>query len=172
MSLHEEMIVKAYGMGYRVDKYGQVISPFSGKPRKLRKHLCAGVPYYDFTIKHNRQANVIKVHKLVAYQKFGKDAFKDGIVTRHLDGNSENNCPSNIDLGTQSQNQMDRDPEDRLSHSIKAATSKRVLTDHEVMQVRLRRSQGLTYQQLADEFGLSGKGQAHYIVNNDYKTKV
>lgn len=172
MATMNETLLIAKKKGYFVNKSGDVIGP-KGK-RSLRKHNYSGIDYYNFTIKlyDGRSSNSICVHRLQAFQKFGEKIFEKGIVVRHINGNSLDNSYDNIQIGTISDNSMDRDPKDRLEHSIKAAVKNRVLTDDEVKQVRLRREQGLTYQEIADEFGLSGKGQAHYIVNNDYKTKV
>ena len=46
----------------------------------------------------------------------------NGVVCRHLDGNPTNNARENIALGTQQQNQLDRSPEVRRAHAIRASS--------------------------------------------------
>jgi len=46
-------------------------------------------------------------HRLVALKTYGPSAAIPGIVVRHIDGNKVNNNPSNLILGTQSDNARD-----------------------------------------------------------------
>lgn len=46
-------------------------------------------------------------HRLIAYAKYGDLIFEPGIEVRHLDNNSFNNHPTNIDIGTRSMNMLD-----------------------------------------------------------------
>lgn len=55
-----------------------------------------------------KDAYSVGFYKVVAYLKFGLRAFTSGLHIRHRDGNSENNHPDNILLGTASQNEMDK----------------------------------------------------------------
>lgn len=66
---------------------------------------------------------------------------------------------------------MDIAVEIRNKKSMIAGKAKRKFTDKEVILIKSRRKDGLSYRKLAEEFGISSKSQAHYIVNNTYKTK-
>lgn len=160
----------AYERGYRVVQ-GVLYNPF-GVPLKgynKKGYMKFSLVVGSRTDKTRKNYGVF-FHRLVAYQKYGDRIYEEGIVVRHKDGNSLNNLNDNILIGSPSDNMMDKKPEDRLYWSINASTSLRVLTDEEVELVRHRRKQGISYAQLAVEFSLSGKGHAHYIVNNTYKT--
>lgn len=159
----------AYNKGYRVangfvyNKNGDKLNPRIGN-----------VGYYTFSIRlsNPRRKYYISVHRLVAFQKYGKKMFDGGIEVRHLDGNKLNNLEYNILLGTSSQNSSDIPPEVRMKTSIIASTKVRVYSDEEVQSIKNRKKEGATYKQLVDEFGLSGKGHAYYIVNNNYVTNI
>ena len=141
----------------------------NGIERKLYKNKRG---YLSFTIKNpsTSKNRSVHVHRLVAYQLYGKELYEEGFQVRHLDGNPLNNCEYNICLGTKSQNEMDKLPEIRRKVAIKASSKIRVLSDEMVMKVKQRRIDGASYRQLVEEFGLSGKGQAYFIVNNEYVT--
>ena len=167
-------VVSAYDRGYRVCN-GKVISPFSNKERALDLIHSATFPYYRFSVSYKIDGKWVRrgvpVHKLVAYQKFGKDAFEEGLVVRHLDGNSLNNRGENIDIGTVVDNAQDKLPEVRMNSSIKAATKKRKFTDEEMDKIRKFHINS-TYKNTMKQFNITSKGTLWYILNNDYKTKV
>jgi hypothetical protein len=106
----------------------------------------------------------ILVHRLVAYQKFGDQIFDPGLVVRHLDGNQRNNCPSNLEMGTMSQNMLDRPAEVRLAHAKKAARARRSLSDAQVAQLRADHAAGIPYSRLMKKYGLA-KSTVSYIIN-------
>jgi hypothetical protein len=49
----------------------------------------------------------VKVHRIVAYIKYGKAALESGIDTRHLNGNRQDNSWDNISIGTRKENMGD-----------------------------------------------------------------
>lgn len=71
-NLSDDAIIYAYNKGYRVVD-GKVISPITGKPRVLKQ---TDFGYFAFSITNKRS---IKVHRLVAYQKYGNKIFENGI---------------------------------------------------------------------------------------------
>ena len=107
MNIYELAIEK----GYYVNEIGEAFS----KKQKLSLRLKYTNPnYYCFNIRDNENKVCrILVHRLQAYQKFGDEIFKEGIVVRHLDNNSLNNSIDNIAIGTQQENMLDR-PVDEL----------------------------------------------------------
>jgi len=164
----QKNIELAFCKGYRVVD-GEVISPISGRKLKLGNKN----GYYKFSIKDetNTRQN-IQVHRLVAFQKFGYDAFKEEIETRHLNNDSLNNLDENIEIGTSNQNAMDKDPETRMRVSIKAASKLRKFTDKQVEEIRKKHNSGWSYKRLMEYYDISSKGTMSHIINNKYKTKI
>lgn len=162
----------AYSKGYRV-MGGNVYSQFGA--RKLNPAKTKG-GYLCFTVLQGSRTNKTRksikcfVHRLVAFQKYGSLLYTAGIEVRHRDGKRINNREGNILIGSHKQNMLDIAPHQRLAKSLTAAAHRRILSDTEVEKIRGRRLEGASYSQLVSEFNLSGKGQAHYIINNEYKT--
>ena len=66
---------------------------------------------------------------------------------------------------------LDQTKEVRLRKSLNATVLNMVFTDDEIELIRADKVNGLTYRQLVEKWKMSGKGQAHYIVNHKYQTK-
>jgi hypothetical protein len=146
---------------------GTVVNPRGKKlsPRKRKWYRGEGC-YYCFNVKLPSEdyAHRIMVHQLAAYQKFGAAALGVGVGVRHKDGDGLNNSADNILIGTQSDNMLDRDPEDRREHAKKAARARRKLTPDEAAALREDREQGMKYAELCAKYGIS-KAAVSYIVN-------
>ena len=169
-SKRAQAVIYASELGYVVGKDGEVISHM-GILRKLQTKLRNGIPYYEFSIRlPGRISASVDVHQLAAYQKFGKDALKEYVVVRHLDGNSLNNSYDNLAIGSSSDNMMDRSPEDRLNHAVATAATKRVLTDSEVVDARKLRDAGASYKDLMLLYNIRSKSTMWEILNRDYVT--
>lgn len=97
----------AHKKGYRVSDCGNVVT-YNGRERALQKKVCAGKIYLRFSIKDEGRTFNIMVHRLQAYQKYKRRAFKEGIVIRHKNDNSLDNSKKNILIGTQSINMQER----------------------------------------------------------------
>ena len=167
LSKRNQQVVEAYDRGYRVVN-NEVISPYTGKARKLciAKNT-GGVNYYGFSLTHD--ANVY-VHRLAAYQKYGPKIFEDGVVVRHLNGDSLDNADNNIEIGTQSDNIFDRVSEDRREHAIKAAKSIRKYTPEMLDKIRAYHRETKSYKDTMEMFGITSKGSLYHILNNKYVT--
>jgi len=172
-SKHVKAAIQAYKKGYRV-RDGKLYNP---EGKELNPYLNPkGTGYYQFSIRWNTggrgfpSRHTVFVHHLIAYQKYGKKAFAAGMQIRHLDNNSINNSYSNISIGSASDNSMDRPPEDRYAHAVRAATDRRLFTDAEVDEIRRLHADGWTYSKLMEEFGISSKGTMSHIIHHDYKT--
>lgn len=154
MSVQNQATREIRAKGYHADSEGNVYAP-SGKRRKLRTHLKKKIPYLMFNATSPSHGRVgIYVHKLVAYQKFGESALQPGIVVRHLDGDSTNNSDANIAIGTNSDNMMDRPPEARRAHALKAAAAKRRLTAEQVASVIAAHAAKVPQKQIALRLGV------------------
>ena len=161
----------AYDKGYRVDKDGNVI----GVSGKILKLYCNHIGKYErltFSVKCGDKHTTIGVHKLMAYQKFGDEALKEGVHVRHLNGISTDNSYDNIAIGTASQNMMDIPEEDRVKHAILASKHIRKFSDEVVAEIKEKHKNGVSYNKLMKEYGISSKGTMSYIINNKYKTSV
>ncbi len=158
--------VHALAIGYTVTEDGRIFSP-EGVERKCRmKGADKRYAYWDVTIRDPDDGTTrpIPVHVLQAITKFGAEAVAKAPTIRHKDGDSGNNHRDNLELGTHTENYMDRAPESRKEHALKAARVQRRLSDEDVARLRALHKAGRSGNALALEFGLS-KSTVSYIVN-------
>nr|WP_304651456.1 HNH endonuclease signature motif containing protein [Bacteroides acidifaciens] len=150
----------AHRKGYRVDADGCLKSPSRGTV----KCTISPTGYRNFTIRIKGRNRQLRIHRLVAYQKYGEGIYEDGVVVRHLDGNRQNNSFDNIAIGTQSDNCMDVPREVRLRTAI-YATSFMTKYDKEVVEriKEVKKTHG--YKETMLEFGISSKGTLWNILN-------
>ena len=98
MSKSNEMIRLASQKGYTINKNGEIINPKGQTIRgSIRKSKNSS--YKTFGINHNGISRPILVHRFVAYKKFGEVALAAECII-HLNQNSLDNRPDNIDIGT------------------------------------------------------------------------
>jgi len=158
---NKEALILAYKKGYRVLQ-NQVISP-RGIIRKLQKIKSKRDRLY-FSI-HADCPNTfgsIPVHRLVAYQKYGDELFREGIEVRHLDNDPNNNNEENISIGNHSENMMDSLKEIR---DKKAKYASSFITKHDAEAIKKDRELGMKYKDLMKKYNISSKGTMSYIVN-------
>jgi hypothetical protein len=159
----------AFEKGYRVVN-GCVISS-NGKRRSLYLKNCGerrlkypAFSVYVGIINGKRKIGEVKVHRLVAYQKYGMAIYDSGVCVRHLDGNPENFSEDNICIGTQSQNMMDIPQNIRLINAKMAALTQRKFSDNDVRKIRNSYESGTSLNELCAEHKTS-KSTMSYIVN-------
>ncbi len=148
-------------------KDGVVFSK-KGKPRKTS--LVEGYPSFSIKFPKSRKSLMIKCHRLAAYEKYGASLFGDGIVVRHGSLGPLNFSHDNLLIGTQSDNSLDRNPETRRTHSVRAASFLRKFTDTVVLEIKNDRKSGLKYKEIMKKYGISSKGTLYYILNSVYLT--
>ena len=163
LSVSAQATIIAFEKGYRSDGY-KVVSP-SGETLKLREES-GGYPC--FGIRDKKRTFPVKVHRLIAFQKYGIRMFRKGIEVRHLNGNQKDFSLNNIAIGTSSDNARDKSPEERLRVAL-IATSFAKKHNHENV-LDLYRS-GKTYEQIMKETGISSKGTIHFIVKKSVAMK-
>jgi hypothetical protein len=147
MNKQEEIIRLSKDKGYYVDKDGKLFNS-NGKELSLTKNG-KGEGYLSFNIRVNGSKPTRSfIHKLQAYQKFGDEIFKKGIVVRHAD---------NILIGTQSDNMQDIPSERRI------ITASNPTYDHKDIIESIKN--GLTYQEIMNKFGIKSKGTISFILN-------
>lgn len=171
MTQNEYNIRYAYEKGYRIIR-NRLVSP-DGRCRSMsvrRKEDEFG--YYYFSLKVDGHQKSIFAHRLAAYQKYRDRIFDPGIVVRHLDGDSLNNLPDNLSIGSQSDNIMDMPAHVRRHNSIHAAKKLRRFSDEEVGLIRQDREAGMTYKELMNKWDIPAKSSVNNILNRKYKTKV
>lgn len=104
MTQSQQLIILAYDKGYRIINNNCITPKGKILAGTIKQHP---VPYRQFSIRTSSGARTVFFHSLMAYQLYQEEYFKDGIVARHLDGNSLNNLPDNIKLGTMKDNTLD-----------------------------------------------------------------
>jgi len=161
-----ERVRIASAKGYIVLEDGSVRSP---RWKMLRLHP-RGDDRLAFSINTEEGSVSVYVHQMVAYQKYGPDAFAEGVEVRHLNNDHKDNRPSNIKLGTHSQNMLDRPVEERVAHARKAAAVLRKLSDLEVEELRRDRAASMTYKQLRQKYGLTKSSISYILHAKTYKT--
>lgn len=150
--------------GYRIDINGNA---FSKKQQLKVRKKNTDCPYYCFTIKVGGKSRPIMVHRLQAYQKFGDALFGEGIVVRHLDGNSLNNSFDNIAIGTQHDNMMDIPAHIRLANAIRASSFAKKYDHDAVLEFYMRSK---SYNKTMKAFNITSKGTLHFIIKNSKDT--
>lgn len=151
----------------------RLVSGPASKPTRLKHRNGTTYRVFSFTLFEGGRRHVlsIDVHRLVAYRKFGELVFRPGTVVRHLDGDSLNNHPSNIELGTHGDNMRDRPPELRLRIARAAAAKRRKLNPDVVREIRRRAAGGESKTQIAVELGLA-LSNVYQIVNRKFYADV
>lgn len=118
--------------------------------------------YYSIKIRINKKCTTIPVHRLQAFQKYGKNVFKENMVVRHLDSNPLNNSWNNIALGTQGDNMMDIPKQVRISRAIKASSCLKKYNNEDVIKFYKNTK---SYKKTMENFNIRSKGTLHYILN-------
>jgi hypothetical protein len=170
ISKRKQAVKVAYERGYRVVN-GVILN--SKSKIVIGKLIRAGKEgkffYLNFYLKFRGKSICIAAHQLVAYQKFKELFFTPGIHVRHLDGNSLNNLDENIVLGTAKENCMDRKPQDRKEHAIKASTHIRKFKDENFLVEFLKdRASGMSYNKLKEKYGLAKSTISCLLNQADY----
>lgn len=152
----------ALSKGYRVTEDGTLLG-VKGKPLNVKRHGAQRYPTFSVNVGDLTESGVygIPAHKFAAYVFYGEDTFKEGVVVRHLNGNTEDISKANIVLGTHSENNHDKDPEIRRAAARKARAAQvgrphnARFTNEQVIEIRKRRADGESGYTLAEEFGVS-----------------
>lgn len=168
LSKTNQVLIYAFDKGYRIIN-GKIFNP-KNKELSGGYRVLGGVKYHVFAIKFDKKSFPVKVHKLVAYQKFKQLLFKSGTMVRHLDGNSINNLESNIEIGTASDNMFDKTKSARLVQAIKASSKNRKFSDQVVEEIKYKHKMGASYRELMLEYNISSKGTISFLIHNNYQT--
>jgi hypothetical protein len=164
LSNSDRHIIHNYEYGYRGDEEGNLYNPRGKKLKPSSRNPHRRLTFRGNSLDGKRPA--IKVHRFLAYQWFGDGLFKEGVMVRHLDGNPLNNRKDNLALGTNSDNMLDRDPEDRkktASHAGKSTKKAKQAKKKARRVLRLHRK-GLSQRSIAEQLQIS-KSTVSRIIN-------
>lgn len=161
MSQNNQALKAAFEKGYRIVN-GAIVTP-SGKHRVAT--LYDGYMSFNFGMGGKRIP--VKVHRLVAFQKFGDSALLRGVHVRHLDGDSTNNMDDNIAIGTPSDNSMDREKNKRIEH---AAKGRQKYTSETIRSLRQDYNTGMGYKKLARKYQIPLSTLSYYLSAKAKKT--
>ncbi len=173
---HERKILKAaFDRGYSVDlKRGRVLNM---KGRVLRGNVAKnGYRRVGVYIPGgNPKGDLLYVHRMIAYTKFGKRIFTKGLEVRHLNNDKLDNSSDNIKIGTRRDNMLDIPAAQRKA--LRKATNARgsdhggaILNEGQVKVILVRLSRGELQTDLANEYRVSkstinslarGRGWSH-----------
>lgn len=159
-----DKVIYAYNKGYIVSKEGEVF--YKGKKRKLMlvSNKCK---YFCFSLRKDGVTIKIKVHRLQAYQKYGDKIFNEGVVVRHLDGNSLNNHYENIAIGTQQENVLDIPKEIRIKSARYASSFTQKYNHDEVYEFY---SKCRSYKTTMEKFDIKSKNGLYFILKKMKKS--
>lgn len=156
----DNKITFAYNKGYRVTSDGYVLN---GDGAILKRRVTDTKGYFVFGIRYRGKKVMVGYHRLQAFQKYGFDMFKDGVMVRHLDGDNKNNNWDNIAIGTHSDNMQDIPKHIRISKATHAAS---FWKKHDGESVKKFYNDCKSYKKTMEEFGISSKGTLHYILTH------
>lgn len=162
MSNSDLMVLQLYNKGYRIIK-GEFINP-KGKKLKLMYSKDGYLKTGGYLLENKLKCTSVRIHKLVAYQKYGDKIFKENIEIRHKDNNKLNNLEDNILIGTHSENMMDFPKEKRIAIARKNKEILRRFDDNTVKNIRNDRNCGFTYKMLCEKYNTS-KSTLSFLFN-------
>ena len=119
--------------------------------------------YLTVSLCHNNKKVTKHVHRLVCMAFHGMPE-KDSMQTRHLDGNPENNFPTNLKWGTQKENWLDRKAHGRGMEGEKHPAAK--FSDEERLHIRWAVKKGLCSQRHASRMLDVSQSSIGGIVNS------
>lgn len=160
MSRARDIIRRAGTSGYHVCRETGIVFGKTGKPMSgaIAKNGYFYVTLIIEGLTRPSKGTAVAKHQMVAFAKYGEDAFKDGIEIRHLDGDRQNNHPCNLALGTRQDNILDMTPEARSKRNLgKPNRHQRKVAWPDVTRIRAIYDRGLVRgecKELADELGV------------------
>ena len=114
-------IKQAYEKGYRAKEDGTIYNP------KGKRVGCKLDGRNVFSCHSEAWVSPIRCNRFIAYQLWGDEVFKEGIVVRHLNDIKDDDRFENLALGTQADNAADKKRNGRV---IRRYTNKERKTIH------------------------------------------
>lgn len=152
--------ILAYNRGYRINDLGELISP---KGTRIKGSV-SDSGYLYARIRKGSKFYSVFFHKLCIYQKYGEIGFGAECI-RHLNGIPNDNRPSNVEIGSLSENAMDI-PKQKRIQIAKIASSYIVKWSKDVIdEIKNYYNKCHSYKKVMERFGIDSKGTLHYILN-------
>ena len=142
---------------YLVSESGDVFNLKTGKKIKNQDN---GKGYRKITLTINGKPVQKYVHRMVAECYL----LNKSIQVNHKDGNKSNNCVSNLEWCTNSQNQIHAHANGLKKSGSDLWNAK--FTKEQIFEIKKYRNNGLPYHQIAKIFNTT-KSTIHAIVNNN-----
>lgn len=152
--LRQVSISTHYLAGSDGNIYRKVYSKYAKNyPMKKVGFLCPAYGYMKVFIRADgdTKKRCIGVHCVIATAFHGEKPH-DCDVVRHLDGNKLNNRPENLAWGTFAENASDC-----VTHGtyLGSNNGRAIVSESDVREIRKMRANDMTYQSIADTFGIS-----------------
>lgn len=157
MNRKVEVYREAKARGYYVDETGQLMSPYYGPIGHVRK----GYVRHKITV--DGVYEYLMAHRLAAFIMWGDAIFDEDMQVRHMNGNSLDNRPCNLMLGSQSDNMMDQPAHVRRARAIHASKHMQV---HDHAEVYAYYCEHRSYKKTMKRFGISSKGTLNFIIKS------
>lgn len=159
MSKNNEALLEAYNLGYRISKNGiELKTPFN----ILKQKQINSSGYPVFAIRLYDKVFHIAWHRLQAYQKYGEELFKEGVLVRHKNNVKADCSWKNILIGTAKDNTEDNPREDVLKYALNATDKWRKYNATEVKEFY---NKCKSYKLTKEKFHISSSGTLHFILN-------
>lgn len=158
--------IPGYEDRYMVSNYARVKSIININPKIIRKSISSGKYKVTLVSKRGRITS-IGCGRLVA-KTFIKEPAYDEVV-RYKDGNVLNDILSNVYFSTRSECLRTSPRKNRMSISGER-NGMAILTDNQVLEIRKKRNNGKTYNQLKDEYKVSIGCIHNIITGKKWKT--
>jgi len=160
----------AYAYGYRSTKGGRILLNGERVPLIIKQsqgtRQVTPTEYYVFIAKYpGSPENYIRVHRFVAYCKYGEEALTH--LVRHKNNISLDNSWDNLLLGNHRDNSLDIPEEIRRERAQRAAEKKRKLTPEQRAEIPILKEYGWSYSQLAKRYGVCVATIQNYVRKNE-----
>lgn len=168
-SKQKQYLLEAVARGYHFNKNDNLVT----KNEKVVAGYIGHTGYPTISLSVGEKTGHVPFHRLKAYFIFGDAMFLPGIQVRHLNGNPRDWSNTNIALGTQHENIMDRTPASRTSHATRAASYIKKVTKAQREEIRnLYKNNNMTMPEIARLYGLKSKGTVCMIIHKTGHYKI
>jgi hypothetical protein len=159
LSISNQAILRTYERGFRINREGDVVHP-DNKQIKIRITKGLTTNYKTFTgnyIAGNSKvrSTQVRIHRFLAYQKFGDIVFKSGVLVRHKNNDPMDNSWDNILIGTCIENMNDVLPDNRRAKTKKAQLARRKFSDEEVTSILEDKEKGVPCKHILSKYKIN-----------------
>ena len=170
MKVSKKVLEEFFEKEYHISKEGKI---YNDQGVELKGWSDGGYLRIGLRIKDYNIPKSAKVHILQAYQKFGDKIFEEGIVVRHLNGNSLDNSWDNILIGSYSDNRLDMEKNLRSELSTNASRKMQdnIRSYEERCLIYEDLKNGIPYTEIMSKHNISSKGTLSFMKNKSIEYK-